>query len=274
MSELVYCLGKGRKKKKLHADPQHMTQIIGQDAYKCRVCGFTLTGINIVKNRGLNEYWSTGKDLGNPGTSQGAGHNAYPTPTYHYTHGASTTQGTASPLRFNQVSSAINHYYNSWANWLPMPLEYNNPIPTEKRDDPIRAWRLAANVREENGVVLFRGITGPEYTMDDRAICLLKPGRHHWVDIPVINCSCGFHAMKPGAMLLDPEYMLWHILLEVELYGRVLEAQRGYRAQHQRILQVYGNVANIPGIRVESREVGHKKILEQIRKENNEDSIC
>lgn len=272
MSELVYCLGKSRikRKKKLHPDPIRMHRVIGQEAYKCYVCGFILTGIAIVKDTGLNEYWATGKDLGNTRTSQGTRYSAITRTsavntkyTFHYTQGASTQSVTAIPL-----SSGIF----SWHQDEPTITD----IPTEKRAEPIRAWRSAAKVEVENGVVLFTGITGSKYTMDDRAICLYSPTVHHWTDIPVIRCTCGFHAMKPEHMLRDREREQWPILLEVELYGRVLEAKLGYRAQHQRILQVYGRVHDIPGVRVEDTKTALQKMYNQAKERGirDEDPIC
>lgn len=264
MAELVYCLGKGRKNKKLHTDPQRMHPVIGQDAYKCHTCGFTLTRIAIVKDAGLNEYWATGKDLGNTGTSQGTRYNnaIRATPisntkyTFHYTQGTST--------------QSISSYANIWNN-NPFSIKWTDDepdlynLPIEKRDEPIRAWRSAAKVEVKNGVVLFTGITGPKYTMDDRAICLYNPAGHHWTDIPIFRCTCGFHAMKPKWMLTDAERERWPILLEVELYGRVLEAKLGYRAQHQRILQVYGMVHDIPGLRVEDTKTALQKMYNQAK---------
>jgi hypothetical protein len=46
---------------------------------------------------------------------------------------------------------------------------------------------------------------------------------------------CGFYAWKPGQPF---PWMAGTWLLEVDLYGRVIEHERGYRAQKQRVLRV------------------------------------
>jgi hypothetical protein len=53
---------------------------------------------------------------------------------------------------------------------------------------------------------------------------------------PDPDCSCGIYALKPGVPL--PYYALRRVTVEgtVELSGRVIEATRGYRAEHARIL--------------------------------------
>jgi hypothetical protein len=47
--------------------------------------------------------------------------------------------------------------------------------------------------------------------------------------------QCGFYAWKPGEPF---PWMAGTWLLEVDLYGRVVEHERGYRAQKQRVLRI------------------------------------
>lgn len=57
---------------------------------------------------------------------------------------------------------------------------------------------------------------------------------------PVLGCSCGFYAVPIG--VATPRWFEdLSVDLLVELSGRVIEHETGYRAQHQRILEVRVN---------------------------------
>ncbi len=61
-----------------------------------------------------------------------------------------------------------------------------------------------------------------------------RPGR--WHQRPEAgDGNCGFYAWKPGQPF---PWMAGTWLLEVDLYGRVVEHERGYRAQKQRVLRI------------------------------------
>lgn len=61
-----------------------------------------------------------------------------------------------------------------------------------------------------------------------------RPGRWHERPDPG-DGNCGFYAWKPGQPF---PWMAGTWLLEVDLYGRVVEHERGYRAQKQRVLRI------------------------------------
>jgi hypothetical protein len=66
---------------------------------------------------------------------------------------------------------------------------------------------------------------------------IMGVGRYgRWHERPDRNDGhCGFYAWKPG------QPFPWTVgtwLLEVDLYGRVVEHERGYRAQKQRVLRI------------------------------------
>ena len=103
---------------------------------------------------------------------------------------------------------------------------------------PIAACKLGRLGVEHGDVVVrpafFRGV-GDVYGAVARASC--PYGTAH--DVPGRDCSCGFYAV-------GTEDELWRLggenpelaVLEVELSGRVIEHDHGYRASNQRIRRV------------------------------------
>lgn len=61
-----------------------------------------------------------------------------------------------------------------------------------------------------------------------------RPGRWHERPEPG-DGNCGFYAWKPGQPF---PWTAGTWLLEVDLYGQVVEHERGYRAQKQRVLRI------------------------------------
>ncbi|HVE28357.1 MAG TPA: hypothetical protein VNC22_23275 [Sporichthya sp.] len=55
-------------------------------------------------------------------------------------------------------------------------------------------------------------------------------------DAPDPDCQCGFYAVPAD---VDAWHSMGTVDLLVELSGKVIEHERGYRAQHQRIVQMY-----------------------------------
>lgn len=56
-------------------------------------------------------------------------------------------------------------------------------------------------------------------------------------DAPQLNCTCGFYCYKERA---DAEqHAQGRLLAKVEIWGRLAEHARGYRAQHMKILELY-----------------------------------
>lgn len=208
---------------------------------------------DINKGVGKGEYWDTAEDYRDTRTSSStvvAGNIA----------STGTSSGTASSRFTVNTTSVISpqaFQYLTQKYGLSIPYTGLLPelLPVEQREEPIRAWRAAKGVRVCNGHVIFQSTNYGEYAMDDRAVCA-KNHLHHWVDIPVVECSCGFYSMKPeyatksiGGVAVMTEYPL---VLEVELYGRVLEAEYGYRSQFQKVLGVYsdGEWEELPGVKI------------------------
>lgn len=135
------------------------------------------------------------------------------------------------------------------------------------RVEPIRAWKQARLVYE-NGVYRFGGIgyTHTRYGVEGAAECSAgegngwlsglfsqsysfqfttssgglisvptkvepKPAARDKHAAPDAECRCGFYAL-PDKPAPHPTYAC----LEIELFGRVIEHERGYRAEKQRVL--------------------------------------
>lgn len=102
-------------------------------------------------------------------------------------------------------------------------------------DIPIIAFKRATLGWTGETFVLLNA-PGQVVQLDDDARCLfteLGPDPHA---CPVVECMCGFHAVKsPSAITRS----YGNVLMTVELSGRVLVAEHGYRAQHQRVLSIH-----------------------------------
>jgi hypothetical protein len=110
-------------------------------------------------------------------------------------------------------------------------------LPWDVYATPIAARKLARLGVEHDRVVLrpafFRQL-GDAYGALAQASCAL--GDH---DAPHADCSCGFYAVADDAQLWrlgadEPELAV----LDVELSGRVIEHDHGYRASNQHVLGV------------------------------------
>jgi hypothetical protein len=99
-------------------------------------------------------------------------------------------------------------------------------------DSPGRAERIVLQP------AFFRQLGG-SYAVADDAVC---PLQDH--DAPDASCTCGFYAVADDEELwrlggYEPELAM----LDVDLAGRVIEHEHGYRASHQRVRRVtLGNV--------------------------------
>jgi hypothetical protein len=79
----------------------------------------------------------------------------------------------------------------------------------------------------------------PEYDVESTAMC------EHGNQVPASDCKCGFYALKRRQHLgyvlgtLSNQVVRSRLMtLEVDLSGRVLVANMGYRAEKQRVLRV------------------------------------
>jgi hypothetical protein len=110
-------------------------------------------------------------------------------------------------------------------------------LPWDVYATPIAARKLARLGIEHGEVVLrpafFRQL-GPAYGVVAHATCPLEDH-----EAPAADCSCGFYAVADDTQLWrlgadEPELAV----LDVELAGRVIEHDHGYRASDQRVQSV------------------------------------
>jgi hypothetical protein len=124
----------------------------------------------------------------------------------------------------------------------------------EEWELPIPAWK-GAFLDYSNPDKFYSLNEGTPYTHDDVAICevAIFSGplftERHPKGIPSAYCSCGFYALKDRTQLQTSMYSaptsgLTRVVLNVELYGKILVGSEGYRAEKQRVMAVYGHKPN------------------------------
>jgi hypothetical protein len=115
-------------------------------------------------------------------------------------------------------------------------------LPWDVYATPIEATKLArlgvqSNSEGANRIVLlpafFRQLGAP-YAVSDTAVC---PMHDH--EAPQAGCTCGFYAVETDEELwrlgsYEPELAV----LDVDLAGRVIAHEHGYRASHQHVRRV------------------------------------
>ena len=129
-----------------------------------------------------------------------------------------------------------------------------SPASFKHRDEPVHGWKLALLIKDARNM-MFRAITRHAfYTAGrQRFICHCHDAQFPAVlraphQKPTVgdDSSCGWYAMKDKhdclqayntRMARSPQQMnAW--LLEVDLWGTVVEGERGYRGEYQRVLSV------------------------------------
>lgn len=112
------------------------------------------------------------------------------------------------------------------------------PSPETLREPILayRAWRIAEN--------LLHSCTSdcawqPRERMDARCSYGIEHAR-----VPAWDCQCGFYAYKTDAALTRSRYARGRIVIgRVALWGRVVDHDHGYRAEHAypQVLYLRGN---------------------------------
>ena len=119
-----------------------------------------------------------------------------------------------------------------------VPEPASDALPWDVYATPITARKFARLVRRGDGLAFlpafFQANSAP-YSAASRATCEL--GEPHAA--PDAQCTCGFYAVDNDDDLWrlgggDPEL----VVLDVELSGRVIEHEHGYRASDQRVRAV------------------------------------
>lgn len=120
-------------------------------------------------------------------------------------------------------------------------------LPLTIATEPIRAWKRAALVGGDGASIGFDGIgMGGRYEVDAHAQC--RPSRSYYLgtapvahEAPAVDCKCGFYglALDDERQPTRPHEPAQPYLLDVELFGRVIRHERGYRAARQKVLRVH-----------------------------------
>lgn len=132
-------------------------------------------------------------------------------------------------------------------------------LPRREGDLPVMAWKRARIVRTPNGY-RFGGVmhSGSQYDAVSEASCnsrasasavylrMISPVFGAYLSpetesvsahsAPDEHCRCGFYGLTERPETVGEQS---HLLLEVEFFGTVIVAEKGYRAQKQRVLAVH-----------------------------------
>ena len=120
-------------------------------------------------------------------------------------------------------------------------------LPAREQAETIKGWKRARLVVSEGRLVFAPLARGSSYRVEGRAQCDALYGRIWYSSLsadpqpefheaPSANCSCGFYAVREQDEAAADLHGV--VLLEVELYGRVIVHENGYRAERQRVLSV------------------------------------
>lgn len=118
------------------------------------------------------------------------------------------------------------------------------PVDDVAAEDAPRGWKCAQLLAAPDGSeVRLSGVAiGGVYAAEDAAVCAFN--RDH--DVPSLACECGFYAFGDRQQAVDllacavgvGGNVIVRSLLEVDLAGTVIECERGFRAERQRVLRV------------------------------------
>lgn len=137
---------------------------------------------------------------------------------------------------YQQVMHQMSAFAGAWEQpMLPEPEPVVEQIP-------ILANRFA-HLMSRDGKVTLASCTFPDkpFGIMAEAECCMVSMDHA---APDYNCQCGFYAVPADQMprhVMDYGYSYADrpaVRLQVELSGKVIEHDRGYRAQHQRVIEV------------------------------------
>ncbi len=127
----------------------------------------------------------------------------------------------------------------SGGGWTSIP-SVRTPLPERQADEPVRATkRSRLAVDQDTGQFTFAALySQAPYGVEARAECTMAMRfavEHH---APEPLCQCGFYAYKPSHGALSELFLFpMAVALDVELSGRVIVHEYGYRAEHQRVMR-------------------------------------
>lgn len=125
-----------------------------------------------------------------------------------------------------------------------MRLSFRQPLPVERPPAPLRGHKLAYPMLSGDGATAgFKGVWAsaqPVYQVRDAAVCFWN-NRHA---PPERRCGCGFYCFHSAdaarAMACESQYRS-SVVLDVEVSGRFIRYEEGFRYSEQRVLVVHLN---------------------------------
>lgn len=156
----------------------------------------------------------------------------------------STFNTAAFVQSLNASQNAMSIYMTSLAKSMGLPapraVTGSGPIPEREDDTPILGYKTATLVwarTEEHQTyqpTLESVYSATAFNLTaDRAECH-RGGDH---TAPDLACTCGFYAVRERERV-ENFYGQAYVLLDVELFGKVIVYEHGYRAERQRILSI------------------------------------
>lgn len=156
-----------------------------------------------------------------------------------------TEEGPSDPgdftFTFNPGTSYLAFGAFSAASTNPS-LSSGGAVEHVESDMPILAHRIAKLSfagRSKPFVPLTRdepfGVEGDAECIANRYFSFARLEKYDEHEAPALHCTCGFHAVPVDVEPWDEGTSF--VTLMVELSGTVIEHERGYRSQHQRVVE-------------------------------------
>lgn len=147
---------------------------------------------------------------------------------------------TAYITYIQSINSRTSPNFQTTLTYLLRPRHVDDSPPpileTTTQEEPIKAWR-GFNLNVVGNRLELSSVNKGYGTFDGReakAVCKVSgSGIHSPDNVPCEYCTCGFYAVKNKTTIQGSH------LAEVDLYGKVIEHELGYRAEYQRILALY-----------------------------------
>jgi hypothetical protein len=114
------------------------------------------------------------------------------------------------------------------------PSLRSEPLPVRQQQATYVAYKTL-KVWANEGRLRLCAYNGAKYDIEDIAACSIRQFERKPDHLsPVEGCGCGFYALieKPT------EWEYGAFRAQVELFGRVVRGERGYRAERQRVLSL------------------------------------
>lgn len=142
------------------------------------------------------------------------------------------------------------------------PKPTPSDIPHHFGIEPFIGYRMWGVSKDYDGSWCLRGAWGyPWESREETARCIKSmsisgineptdTGLHKGKDAPQLECRCGIYAQrrdKPQDAYTNSVTRYAHVAGAIQLWGRVLEGQAGFRGQHARIMGPLGLVVFCSG---------------------------